>query len=164
MAAAHSRASIGPERAHSLNGFLKPGIWYGLGAAICWAIDPILVRQGLAVFPSPLWGAALSLLACVGIYGPLLLLRRSSDPLPAFRILAWQILAGLLVALSTWIKWLALQLVPAAVVLALGRLSVPLVVMLSPLVLGRSLERITVRLGVGAALITLGTLLLVYSG
>lgn len=164
MTAACSRASIKPEHTHSLNGFLEPGVWYGLGAAICWAIDPVLVRWGLTVFPSPLWGAVLSLAACVGIYGLFLWLRRPLDPPPSIRIMAWQILAGLLVALSTWIKWLALQLIPAAVVLALGRLSVPLVVMLSPLVLGRSLERITMRLGIGAALITFGTLLLAYSG
>ncbi|MDW8065213.1 EamA family transporter [Thermoflexus sp.] len=163
MTSTRSHAPIEPERARSLNTFLKPGVWYGLGAAICWAIDPILVRHGLMRFSSPLWGAALSLLACVGIYGLLLGLRRVSDPPPALRILAWQTLAGLLVALSTWIKWLALQLAPAAVVLALGRLSVPLVVMLSPLILGRSLERITIRLIAGATLITLGTILLAYS-
>jgi len=163
MSAVRSRESFGLRRVHSLGGFLQPGVWYGLGAAICWALDPILVRQGLTAFPSPLWGAALSLLAGVGIYGLLLGLRRPADPRPAPRALAWQILAGLLVALSTWVKWLALQLAPAAVVLALGRLSVPLVVLLSPLILGRSLERLTLRLGVGAAFITLGTLLLAAS-
>ncbi len=140
------------------------GVWYGLGAAVCWALDPVFVRSGLASFPSPLWGAAISLLACVGIYGLLVGLRRPMAPLPSVRALGWQILAGILVALATWIKWLALQLAPAAVVLALGRLAVPLVVVLSPLVLGRSLERITWRLGLGASLITMGTLLLIGSG
>ncbi|GBD08924.1 hypothetical protein HRbin22_01170 [Candidatus Thermoflexus japonica] len=140
------------------------GIGWGLGAAICWAIDPVFIRWGLARFHSPLWGAALSLLACLGIYGGLLALRRRSDRLPPASILGWQIGAAILVALSTWIKWLALQEVPAGITLALGRLSVPLVVILSPLIIGRSLERLTLRLGIGAGLITIGTMLLIRSG
>jgi drug/metabolite transporter (DMT)-like permease len=142
---------------------LSRGIWWGLGAAVCWAIDPVFVRWGLRAFPFPLWGAALSLLACVGIYGGLLRIRRparSSSP----HALGWQILAALLVALATWLKWLALQQVSVGIVLALGRLSVPLVVLLSPLIVGRSIERLTLRLGIGAGLITLGTFLLIGSG
>ena len=49
---------------------------------------------------------------------------------------------------------------PIAVVIALGRLNVPVVILLSPLLVGRLQERVTARLWLGAALIIIGSLIL----
>jgi uncharacterized membrane protein len=48
-----------------------------------------------------------------------------------------------------------------AVVLALGLLSVPIVLLLSPLLMGRHLERVTLQIWAGAALVVVGGLVLV---
>jgi uncharacterized membrane protein len=49
---------------------------------------------------------------------------------------------------------------PVAVVLALGRLNVPVVIVLSPLLVGRMQERVTGRVWLGAGLIVAGSVLL----
>jgi uncharacterized membrane protein len=49
---------------------------------------------------------------------------------------------------------------PVAVVLALGRLNVPVVLLLSPLLVGRKQERVTARIWLGAGLIVAGSLIL----
>ena len=62
--------------------------------------------------------------------------------------LAFKVLAGVLVALATWWRWLAIDGADVAVVLALALVSVPIVLFLSPLLVGRHLERVTPQ-GVG---------------
>lgn len=76
---------------------------------------------------------------------------------------AWtfKLLAGLLVGLSTWMRWVALDLAPIAVVLALTMISSPLVILLAPLISGKHLERVTAMLWAGTGLILGGALLLV---
>ena len=49
-----------------------------------------------------------------------------------------------------------------AVVLALGLLSVPVVLLLSPLLMGRHVERVTLQIWLGAALVVVGGLVLVF--
>jgi drug/metabolite transporter (DMT)-like permease len=49
---------------------------FGLGAALCWAISPILVRRGLEGLPSPLLGVTIGLVAATLAYGIALLPRR----------------------------------------------------------------------------------------
>jgi uncharacterized membrane protein len=68
-----------------------------------------------------------------------------------------------LVGLSTWWRWIALALAPVAEVLALSLVSVPLVIVLSPLVSGKQQERVTAMLWIGAALIVGGALVLILS-
>jgi uncharacterized membrane protein len=64
------------------------------------------------------------------------------------------------VGLSTWVRWIALDLAPVAIVIALTMVSVPLVILLSPFVSGRQMENVTVSLWIGAGLILGGALLL----
>ncbi len=138
--------------------------WLGLSAAFCWALSPIFIRAGLENLPSPLlgvtWGIAFSALA----YGLVLLWQRDRWFGSEITGDAWlfKLLAGLLVGLSTWVRWIALDLAPVAVVIALTMISVPLVILLSPFVLGKQMENVTVALWVGAGLILGGAMLLTF--
>jgi uncharacterized membrane protein len=75
--------------------------------------------------------------------------------------MALQLLAGLFVGLSVWSRWTALDSASVGVVLALSLLAVPVVVSLSPIIVGRQLERITPRILLGSALVVVGALTLV---
>lgn len=97
-------------------------------------------------------------------YGVLLYLRRDKWQGKAIprESLNWQILAGVFVGLATWARWVALDLSEVAVVLAIGRFNVPIVIILSLFMLDQKQERITARLWFGAALIVIGSLLLIF--
>lgn len=137
---------------------------FGLGTALCYAISPIFIRGGLEGLPSPLLGVTIGMVTCVLAYGLTLLLvrRRSRKPPASPDAILFQLAAGVLIGLSTWARWIALDLAPVAVVLALGRINVPIVILLSPLLVGRRLERVTPQVWLGAALIVCGSLLLIF--
>lgn len=135
---------------------------FGLGTALCFAIAAIFIRTGLADLPSPLLGVTLGMVVTATAYGLILLFRGGgSGPGPVSRdVLFFQLAAAVLVGLATWARWIALDMAPLAVVMALGRLNVPVVILLSPLLVGRQLERVTPRVWLGAALIIVGSLIL----
>jgi uncharacterized membrane protein len=60
-----------------------------------------------------------------------------------------------------WARWVSLDYTAVAVVLALGLLSVPVVLTLSPLLMGRDVERVNAQIWAGGALVIAGGLLLV---
>jgi drug/metabolite transporter (DMT)-like permease len=132
---------------------------FGLGTALCWAVSPILIRQGLRGLPSPLLGVTIGLVAATAAYGLALPLRRRRLHV-AREALAWKLAAGLLVGVSTWTRWYAVALVPVAVVLALGLLSVPTVLAAAPLLVGRQAERVTAPVLAGATLVVAGALVI----
>lgn len=140
------------------------GASLGLGAAFCWAISPIFIRAGLKELPSPLLGVTVgSAVSALG-YGVILLWQRArgvSQPV-GNEALAFKITAGVLVGLSTWMRWIALEFAPVAVVLAITMVSTPVVILLSPYVSGRHLEKVTATLWAGAGLIVGGALLLTF--
>jgi uncharacterized membrane protein len=74
----------------------------------------------------------------------------------------FQILAGVLIGLGTWARYIATDLTEVGVVLALGRINTPLVLALSPLFFGRKLEHVTIKVWIGAGLIVLGSLALTF--
>lgn len=139
--------------------------FFGLGAALCWAASPVFIRKGLADLPSPLISAWVGMVACTLVYGAVLLARprRNRSPIPR-RAMAVQLLAAVLSALATWARWVAVDLIPVAMAITVGRISVPVVLLVSPLVLGSKLERVTLRLWLGSALIVGGSVLLVLYG
>ncbi len=142
------------------------GMLYGLGTALSFSISPIFIRRGLDNLPSPLLGVTIGMMASTLAYGIVLFLRRNHsphEPIPR-KALMFQITAGVLVGLSTWARWLALDIAPVGVVLALGRLNVPVVILLSPLLVGQQLERVNLRVWLGAALIVAGSLVLTFFG
>ena len=138
----------------------------GLGIALCFSISAILVRNGLEAFPSPLLGVTIGMFAAVIFYGGwLLILSRSRHFTPVSRrIWLIQLLAGLLIGLGTWARYIAMDLTEIGIVLALGRINTPLVLLLSPLLFGRKKEPVTVKVWVGAGLIILGSLILIFAG
>jgi drug/metabolite transporter (DMT)-like permease len=136
----------------------------GLAAALCWSISPIFIRHGLAELPSPILGVTIGLSACVVGYGLALAVRSLSAPLSSISTdaLALKVVAGLLVGLSTWARWVALDLASVALVLALSLVSVPVVNLLSPLLVGQHLEQVTHQVWLGSALIVGGSLMLIF--
>jgi len=138
--------------------------WLGLGAAFFWAISPIFIRLGLQGLPSPLLGVTVGVTASALGYGFVLLWQRELWFGKPITNEAWtfKLIAGVLVGLSTWMRWVALDLAPVAVVLAITMISTPLVILLSPLISGKHLERVTKMLWMGTGLILGGALLLTF--
>jgi len=136
--------------------------WLGLSAAFFWAVSPVFIRFGLQGLPSPLLGVTVGVTASALAYAIVLLWQRErwlGQPI-THEAWAYKLIAGVLVGLSTWMRWVALDLAPIAVVLALMMISTPLVILLSPLISGKHLERVTARLLTGTGLILGGALLL----
>lgn len=138
--------------------------WMGLAAAFFWALSPVFIRIGLQGLPSPMLGVTIGVSASAISYAVILLWQRGrwlGVPIPQ-EAWALKLLAGLLVGLSTWMRWVALDLAPVAVVLALTMISSPLVILLAPLISGKHLERVTATLWMGTGLILSGALLLTF--
>ena len=135
---------------------------FGIGTAICFAISAIFIRHGLEDMPSPLLGVTIGMVITAIAYGVLLLFRRKQIRQGPISRDAWlfQIAAGAIVGLATWARWIALDITPVAVVMALGRTNVPIVIFLAPLLVGRKLERVTLRVWLGAGLIVAGAVIL----
>lgn len=135
---------------------------FGLGTALCFSISPVFIRHGLQDLPSPLLGVTIGMIFSAIAYGVALMFRR--DPVNWGAVprsaLFLQFLAGVLVGLSTWARWFALDLAPVGVVIALGRLNVPIVILLSPLLIGQHLEQVTYKVWLGAGLIIAGAFIL----
>jgi drug/metabolite transporter (DMT)-like permease len=138
---------------------------FGLGAALAWAVSPVFIRKGLDRYDSPLVGVTIGVLVATVAYGVLIATstrqRRSAVGSVPREALNWKLVAGLLVGLATWTRWYALSLVPVAVVLSLGLLSVPTVIVLAPIAAGRQLERVTASVVAGSALVVAGALVLI---
>lgn len=139
---------------------------FGLGVALCFSISPIFIRGGLDGLDSPLLGVTIGMGFSALAYGVTLFLRRGQVrqghiPRDAF----WfQLGASIFVGVSTWTRWIALDMAPVGVVLALGRLNVPVVILLSPVLVGKAQENVTSRVWLGAALIVAGSLVLNFYG
>jgi drug/metabolite transporter (DMT)-like permease len=136
----------------------------GLVTALAWATSPILIKEALEGLPSPLIGLTLGMLVAVVAYALALPLRPAVEgpPLGSWVSLTFKLLAGLMVGLSVWARWAALDYTSIAVVLALSLLSVPIVLLLSPMLMGRHVERVTSQIWLGAALVVVGGLVLVF--
>jgi drug/metabolite transporter (DMT)-like permease len=134
-----------------------------LGCAFCWALSPVLTLRGLEGIDNPLLGITLGLVVSVLGYGlAFAVVGRDLGLTTAGReALVIKLVAGILVGLSTWARWAALDSAAVAVVLTLNLLSVPVVLIGAPLVSGRHVERVTARVWLGAALVVGGSLLLI---
>ena len=134
-----------------------------LACALCWALSPALTVRGLDRLDDPLVGLTLGLV--VSVVGYLLAFaawrRRIGLRTAGRSALAIKLLAGVLVGLSTWGRWAALDGTTVAAVLALNLLSIPVVLIASPLMAGRHAEHVTPRVWAGAGLVVAGSLLLI---
>jgi drug/metabolite transporter (DMT)-like permease len=137
----------------------------GLACALMWGISPVLTIKGLDGLDSPLLGVTLGMVASVAAYGIFLLARgRRAYGSIARGALAFKLAAGVLIAFATWWRWLAIDGTDVAVVLSLALVSVPIVLFVSPLLVGRQLERVTRRVWLGAGLVVGGALALLAVG
>jgi drug/metabolite transporter (DMT)-like permease len=134
-----------------------------LACALCWALSPALTVRGLEGLDDPLLGLTLGLVvSAVGYLLAFAAWRRGLGLRTAGRgALAVKLVAGVLVGLSTWGRWAALDSTTVAAVLALNLLSIPVVLVASPLMAGRHAEHVTPRVWAGAALVVAGSLLLI---
>jgi drug/metabolite transporter (DMT)-like permease len=135
----------------------------GVATAIAWSISPIFVKEGLEGLDSPLLGLALGMAVALVCYAAAIAVwrRPSGEVLGSREGVAFKLAAGVLVGLSLWARWASLDSTGIAIVLALALLSVPVVLLLSPLIMGRHVERVTPRIWAGASLVVGGSLLLV---
>jgi drug/metabolite transporter (DMT)-like permease len=139
----------------------QDSLW-GLGTSLAWAVSPIFIKQGLEGLDSPLLGITLGMVVAVIVYALALPLRpRTEGPAIRWDALSFKLAAGVFVALSTWLRWVSLDYSEVGVVLALGLLSVPVVLLLSPVLMGRNVERVGPAVWLGATLVVSGSLLLV---
>jgi drug/metabolite transporter (DMT)-like permease len=136
---------------------------FGLGCALMWAVSPVFTLEGLDGLPSPLLGVTLGMVAAVAAYGVGLARRGTALQLGSIARggMSFKLAAGVLVALATWWRWIAVDDADIGVVLALNLVSVPIVLFLAPLLVGRHLERVTARVWIGSSLVMAGALALV---
>lgn len=143
-------------------GAVLSGVAFGLLTAACWGTSPLFIRLGLQRVPSPLVGVTFGIAAAATAYALALAVRgapRSGRPGPA--ALRWLLGAGLLVSIGIAGQWIALDLAPVAVVLALNQLAVPVVVLVSPVLLADQGEGLTPRTAAGGVFVLAGTLLII---
>ena len=136
----------------------------GLAAALCWSFSPTFIRYGLAEVDDPLLGVTVGIVASALGYALVLGARSRMNKVGAVSLdaLGYKVLAAVLVAVATWMRWISLDLIAVAVALALSLTSVPTVNFLSPLISGRHLERVTTQVWLGSGVIIGGSLVLIF--
>jgi drug/metabolite transporter (DMT)-like permease len=137
---------------------------FGLACALMWAVSPVFAVEGFDGIRSPLLGVSIGLIAAAVAYAAALAVRGSGLGTIPRGALSLKLVAALFVAFATWWRWIALDDAPVGVVLALGLLSVPVVLFLAPLVVGAHLEHVTARVWAGSALVLGGALTLIAVG
>lgn len=138
--------------------------FYGLATALCWAISPVFVRQALKDLPSPLLGVEIGMIACALSYGILLFVqreKRGDRPAPSREALILLTFGGIISAAAIWGRWAAIDLTSVAIVTTLSLFSVVVVMLLSPIIIGRKYENITPQAILGAVMIVGGSVILV---
>ena len=136
----------------------------GLAAALCWSFSPTFIRYGLAEVDDPLLGVTVGIVASALGYAVVLGARSRMNRVGAVSLdaLGYKVLAAVLVAVATWMRWISLDLIAVAVALALSLTSVPTVNFLSPLISGRHVERVTTQVWLGSGVIIGGSLVLIF--
>jgi uncharacterized membrane protein len=137
---------------------------YAFGTAFMWSLSAVLTVEALEGLDSPLLGVTVGLLAATAALGGALVARGSLTPAVrsiARNTLALKVAAAVLVAFATWFRLLALDEADVAVVLAANLASVPVVLVLAPLLVGRHVEQADARIWGGGALVAGGILALI---
>jgi drug/metabolite transporter (DMT)-like permease len=148
---------------------------YAIGVTVVWSLSPIFINHGLHIVQdaapdspatmSALLGLTLGMIPTVlgylvmtALRGPTVIRASLANYGQAASL---KVLAGVLVALATWARWIALELTTVAIVLSISQISVPMVIILAPLLVGKGVENVTLRVWIGALLTVGGSLVLV---
>jgi drug/metabolite transporter (DMT)-like permease len=137
---------------------------FAVGTAFMWSLSAVLTVEALQGLDSPLLGVTLGLLAATIALGGALVARGSfaiAVRSIARNTLALKGAAAVMVAFATWSRLLALDDADVAVVLAANLVSVPVVLVLAPVLVGRHLEQVDARIWAGGALVGGGILALI---
>jgi drug/metabolite transporter (DMT)-like permease len=135
---------------------------WGLTTAFAWGLSAVFTVEGLDGFSYPLLGVTVGLVAAAVPFAVLLCV--GSAPVTwtdARADTGLKLLAGAVVAVATWWRWLSLETTSIGVVLALQLLSVPSVLIVAPLLARRGEEVVSARLAVGTAVVLVGALALI---
>ena len=141
----------------------------GLGTALCFSSSSIFIRYGLETIPSPLIGVTIGMVFCTFAYGLILLVRFRKQTEEEKKIsyskqgILLLLFGGIFLGFGTLCRWIAIDLAPIAIVIGLSGLTVPVVLMLSPILMGRNLENVTVRIWIGAGLVIIDASLITFS-
>ncbi len=159
---------VSSDKTKSANVEIQTGLkasLYGLGTAVCFAGSSIFIRYGLDHLPSPLLGVTFGMTMITIIYAGLLGFQvvRNGKQIQMGENFWLQVAGGILVAVATWWRWIAFELTPIAIVIALSRLSIPTVLILSPFIIGQKLEQVNARVWLGAGVILAGAMILTFS-
>jgi uncharacterized membrane protein len=140
---------------------------YGLGTALCFSVSPLFLRLGLRELDDPLVAVSVGMIGALLAY---LLLLALGGQLSRITVqvnrtaFAFQLLAGVFIGIGTWLRYVATDMIPIAIVGTLGRVNIPVVLLLSPLLFTARKERVTGRLWIGAALIIAGAAVVTFYG
>ena len=136
---------------------------FAFGTSFMWALSAVLTVEALEGLDSPLLGVTIGLLAATATLGGVLAARGALGTmrLIARNALGLKLLAAALVAFATWFRLLALDETAVAVVLAANQVTVPITLVLAPIMVGRHLEQAGSRVWLGGALVVAGVLALI---
>lgn len=139
------------------------GYLFGVLTAACWGTSPVFIRRGLEGLPSPLWGTMVGLSSAVSVYLLWLTWRRGwRRPEASIRAaMSFQVLAGVASGLGTIARTTAINLAPVVIVLPLTQTVSLFTPILAPLLLGRHLEQVTIKLIIGAICVVAGSALII---
>jgi DME family drug/metabolite transporter len=137
---------------------------FGLTTAFMWALAPIFTVEGLKELDSPLLGVTIGIGASAAGYAVMLAVSSTAVTVGKLDTAPYKLAAGILVAVANWFRFIALGQAAVATVLALNMLSVPVVLILAPVVAGRHVERVTLTVWAGSALVMAGALVLILEG
>lgn len=147
---------------HETGVSLREVPWFGVAAATCWALSPVFVRFGRDGLPDPLLGVGVGFLAAFLVYAAALAATGRWRHLPA----VWPrrlsvLLAGISIAVAIGTQWTSFDLIEIAIATSIMQISVPIVVVTAPMIVGTEFERITLPLVVGTVLVVGGSTLTV---
>ncbi|WP_276258933.1 DMT family transporter [Haloglomus litoreum] len=135
-----------------------------LAAAASIGIEPVLAAQGFAEGTQVLPGVMVKVVAATLGFGTYVLLYSSFEVPIGEPIFRWYIGAGVAASVGLTLYYAALEVAPVVIVVPILQTMPLFVVVLSFLFLPQRLERVTVRLGVAAAVVVVGATVVSLSG
>jgi drug/metabolite transporter (DMT)-like permease len=145
------------------------GYVYGMLTAACWATSPILIRRGLVGLPSPLWGVTIGLSVAAIAFGSwwwaasrrLQPVRWAPMDAAIKAAVGFLVLAGISSAIGSVSRTEAIDIAPVVVVIPLVQTTSLWTIVFSSMFLGRHVERVNLKLVLGAVLVVGGAALVI---